>query len=169
MAMKFFRIRSKRRARKASFGFTLVETVVAAAVAATMLSAHYLGFAAGFAILTVTREDLRATQIMLQRLEAIRLSGMAQLLDPTKYPPTATEYYDEQGKTNGNGGVAYTVTYSAIPGSSTNLTILPPSYRTNVLEVTVGVSWQSGKVTRNRSMRTYVARNGIQSYVSGGY
>ena len=161
--MKIEILQSKTRSRKASFGFTLVETIVATVVAATMLSAHYLAFAGGFAIVTVTREDLRASQIMLQRMEAIRLSGYSQLTNPAAYPPSVTQYYDEKGKTNGNGGVAYTVTHQ----TASALGSLPPSYRSNLTEVTVGVSWASGKVTRSRSMHTYVARYGVQSYVAG--
>ena len=167
MKIKILQTQFSTKTRKASVGFTLVETLVAILVAAIMLSAHYLAFASGFALMTVTREDLRASQIMIKRMESIRLSGYTQLTDPTKYPATATEYYDEIGKTNGHGGVAYTVSYSAIPGSATYLTGLPPSYRTNVTEVTVGVSWKSGTAMRSRSMRTYVARYGIEKYVSG--
>ena len=163
--MKILQTQCKPGVRTASFGFTLVETLVATVVAVTILSAHYLSFAAGLAIVTVTREDLRAYQILLKRMEAIRVSGYSQLTDPAKYPPSVTEYYCEKYKTNGNAGVAYTVTYQAAPGPGT----LPPAYRTNMLEVTVGVSWESGKLTRNRSMRTYVARNGIQRYVSGNH
>jgi len=165
--MKILQTQSKTRARKAIFGFTLVETMVATLVAAITLSAHFLAFASGFAIVTVTREDLRASQIMLQRMEAIRLSGFSQLTDTTKYPTNTTEYYDQKGKTNGNGGTAYTVTYATKPGYQLVDTTMPNAYRTNVMEVTVGVSWKSGTAMRNRSMRTYVARYGVEKYVSG--
>ncbi len=130
-----------------------------------MLLALYGCFAAGFSFVKVTREDLRATQIMLQRMEAIRLSSYSQLTDPAKYPASSTVYYSESGKNSGKGGVAYTVTYDAAPGPAT----LPPSYRSNVLVISVGVLWQSGKAQRSRLMQTYVARNGIQPYVSGNY
>src|SRR5437867_6198191 len=163
MKIKILQTQSNTRTRKAYFGFTLVETLAATAIAAIWLSAHFLAFASGFALMTVTREDLRATQIMLQRMEAVRLSGYSQLADTNKYPPSVTQYYDEKGKTNGNGGVAYTVTHQ----TASALGSLPPSYRTNVTEVTVGVSWRSGTVMRSRSMHTYVARYGVQSYVAG--
>ena len=58
MKIEILQTQSKARLRKASSGFTLVETIVATLVAATMLSAHYLAFAAGYALVTVTREDL---------------------------------------------------------------------------------------------------------------
>jgi len=161
--MKILQTKSKIRARMASFGFTLVETLAAIVVATTVLSTHYLGLAAGFAIVNVTREDLRASQIMLKTMEAIRLSGYSQLTDPTKFPTNFWAYYSEKDKTNGHGGAAYAVTYTAAAGPTT----LPPSYRGNVLKVTVGVTWDSGKVTRNRSMDSFVSRHGVQSYISG--
>jgi hypothetical protein len=134
-------------------------------VAAIFLSAHFLAFASGFALVTVTREDLRATQIMLQRMEAVRVSGYNQLTNATYYPATVTQYYDEKGQTNARG-VAYTVTHQIASGSGLT-TALPPTYRSNVTEVTVGVSWTSGTTTRSRSMKTYVARYGLQNYVAG--
>jgi prepilin-type N-terminal cleavage/methylation domain-containing protein len=152
---------SKTRARRS--GFTLVETMIAMMVAAIWLSAHFLAFASGYALMSVTREDLRASQIMLQRMESVRLAGYTQLSDTNKYPTSVTQYYDESAGTNGNRGVAYTVTHEI----ATGLGSLPPTYRSNVTEVTVGVSWQSGAKLRSRSMKTYVARYGIQSYVSG--
>ena len=142
-------------------GFTLVETVVATFLAAIMLSAVYGGMGAGFSMVKVTRENLRATQILLQRMEAIRLSPYQALQNPASYPTNSTDYYCP-GQTNGGAGVAYSVTYNCAPGPSS----LPPSYRSNVVLVTVNASWTSGKVQRTRSMQTYVARYGIQPYVS---
>src|ERR1051325_7697809 len=107
MKIKILQLQSKTRFRTASFGFTLVETMVATLVAGIMLTAHFLAFASGFAMVTVTREDLRASQIMLQRMEAVRIAGFNQLTDTTKFPTNTTEYYDEKHKSTGNGGTAY--------------------------------------------------------------
>jgi Tfp pilus assembly protein PilV len=139
--------------------FTLIETVVATFLAAIMLPAIYASTATGFAIVQVTRENLRATQILVKQVEAIRLSPYKLLQDPASYPTNFTDYYCTNGKTN---GAAYAVTYNWQPGPAS----LPPSYRTNVLLVTVTAAWSSGNVQRTRSMQTYVARYGIQRYVS---
>ncbi len=149
--------------RALASGFTLVETVVATFVAAIVLVTFYGSLATGFALIRVTQENLRATQIIAQRMETIRLSAYKTLQDPTKYPATATEYYSESGKTNGSPGAAYTVTSTCAPGPAS----LPPSYRTNVLQITVGATWKSGNVQRSRSMQTSVTKYGIQRYVSG--
>ena len=139
--------------------FTLIETIVATFLATIMLPAIYASTAAGFSMVQVTREDLRATQILLRQVEAIRLSPYKLLQDPKSYPTNFTDYYCTNGKTN---GAAYAVSYNWQPGPAS----LPPSYRTNVLLVTVSAAWSSGNVQRTRSMQTYVARYGIQRYVA---
>ena len=153
------RFRSGVRRRRAS-AFTLIETVVASFLAAVMIPAIYASITAGFAMVQVTRENLRATQIILQRAEAIRLSPYKLLQDPTSYPTNSTDYFCSSGKTN---GAAYNISYNWQPGPAT----LPPSYRSNMMLVTVTASWASGNVQRTRSMQTYVARYGIQKFVSG--
>src|SRR5262245_32318460 len=125
MKIRILQNQSRTRARKMASGFTLVETIVATMVAATMLSAHYLAFASGFALMTVSREDLRATQIMLQRMEAVRLAGYYQLTNTSKFPASVTQYYDESGSTN--RGTAYTVTHQVATPASPGI---PPSYKT---------------------------------------
>ena len=157
---------SARSARTSTGGFTLAETLVAVFVSSFMLTALYACFAAGFSIVKVTREDLRATQIVLQRMEAMRVSDYTQLTNSVKYPTNTIVYFDEANAGSGKGGTPFTVTFNARKLPSPK----PQSqFYTNMLEVTVEASWMSGKVQRKRSMQTYVARQGIQQYVSGGY
>jgi type II secretory pathway pseudopilin PulG len=144
-------------------GFTLVETVVATFLAAIMLPSIFACLAAGFSIVQTTRENLRVTQIIVQRMEAIRLASYATLQDPAAFPSSSTEYYSPSGQTNGNGGTVYKLTYTCAPGPSS----LPPSYRTNMMCITVTAAWKSGKIQQTRTMQSYVARYGIQRYVSG--
>jgi len=159
-----FDVNHKPQADRASVAaFTLIETVVATLLAAVMLPTLYAGLAAGFSMVQITRENLRATQIIMQRMEAVRLASYKTILDPTAYPTNATEYYSPSGQTNGGAGAAYTVTYNW----TTGLSSMDPSYRSNVALVTVTATWNSGKVQRSRSMQSYVARYGIQKYVAG--
>ena|SRR5215813_11978484 len=149
--------------RPSASGFTLIETIVATLLAAIMLPTLFAGLASGFSIVQVTRENLRATQVIMQRMEAIRLAPYKTLQDPAAYPASFTEYYSPSGKTNGAPGTVYNVSYKWAPGPTT----LPPSYRTNVLLVTVTATWNSGNLQHTRSMQSYVARYGIQRYVCG--
>jgi prepilin-type N-terminal cleavage/methylation domain-containing protein len=158
--------RSGKSDRTSARGFTLVETLVAVSVSGFMLTALYACFASGFSIMKVTREDLRATQILLQRMETIRVADYTKLTNSVNFPTNTTVYFDEENAASGNGGTPYTVTFSAKKLPSPK----PQSqFYTNMLEVTVGASWKSGKVQRSRSMQTYVSRQGLQQYVSGGY
>jgi hypothetical protein len=131
-------------------------------IAAIILPTLFAGLGYCFSLVQASRENLRATQILVQRMEAVRLSAYNTLSNPTAYPTNVAEYYSPSSQTN-NRGTAYTVTYKCEPAPST----LPPSYRSNMVMVTVTAAWKSGKTQQTRSMQSYVARYGIQHYVSG--
>ncbi len=155
----------KKRLRVAKSGFTLTETVVAIALGSMMFAGIYTCFAWGFGTVRTARENLRATQIILKRMETIRLCNFTQLTDTNYNPATFTDYYDPKDQSGGMGGAVYSGTYTALMAASG---ALPDSYRSNMLLITIGVSWTSGNVQRSRSMQTYVAQNGIDGYVATG-
>jgi type II secretory pathway pseudopilin PulG len=159
-------MKSKQATSKRSIaGFTLVEAAVALTICAIMLTSLFGAFASGFATVRSNRENLRATQIMISRLEGIRLCTFAQLTNTVYNPGTFTESFDPKDDATHAGGVVYNGTYTSTvpaPGS------LPESYRTNVLLVTVNLNWTSGKLLHSRSMQTFAARDGIAGYVSVG-
>lgn len=138
-----------------------METIVAIVIAGVMLPILFTGLGNAFSTVKSSRENLRATQIMVQRMEAIRLASYKTLQDPAAYPANSTEYYCPSGQ-NGAKGTAYTLQYNWTNGPST----LPPSYRSNMMLVTITASWKSGNIQRSSSMQSYVARYGIQRYVS---
>jgi hypothetical protein len=148
--------------QRSEYAFTLVETIVATLVAALLLPTLYACFGYCFSLVQVTRENLRATQIIVQRMEEIRLASYKSVQSSSTFPAAVVEYFNPSAPTN-SGGAAYTVNYSWAAGPAT----LPPSYRSNMVVVTVTASWKSGKVQETRSMQTYVSRFGIQKYVSG--
>ena len=143
--------------------FTLTETMVAVALGAVMLAALYMSFLSGFGTVRVTRENLRATQIMVKRLESIRLCTFNQITNSTYVPRSFAEYYDPQS-TNALGTLYVGTLTPTIPLSGT----VPETYRTNMLLVTVSVTWTNGGLAHARSMQTYAAREGMESYVSIG-
>lgn len=154
-----------KRSRAFSSAFTLIEAVVSMPIAGVALVSLYACFTQGFNVIGQEREDLRATQIMLKQLERIRLAPFPQLTSTNYNPQTFTDYFDPADKSTGGGGTVYSGTFTpSVPAVGT----LPESYRTNMLLITVGVSWTSANVQHTRSMQTYVAQNGIQSYVSTG-
>ena len=155
-------------------GFTLAEVLIAAAVGAIIFLALYAGISNCFGLLTTSRANLRATQIIVSRLEGLRLeawgdtNSVTQLFDPTFIPSTFTEYFYPlglNGQTNNLGTV-----YSGTMTIQTNITLNPTaSYSTNLALVTVSLTWTDNiaghAVTHTRQMSTYVAKYGVQNYV----
>ena len=121
----------------------------------------YLGISFGFGVTQLEREDVRATQIMLQRMEGIRLFTWDQLTNTALNPPTFQERF-YPGTGNGTArGVTYTGTVAV-----TDITLTPTAtYADRMKQVTVTVQWVSGRVPRTRSLTTYAAKNGIQRYI----
>ena len=160
---------SPTRASLLETGYTFVEVLVAAGILGFVGASLYAAFAAGFCIIQSTRENLRATQIMVQKLEAVRLFTWSQINDSTNYlKPTFVEAYDPLGTTHNSGGARYTgYLQASLPPAGD----LPEAYRTNMRTVTVSLYWTnySGakRIVHAREMETRVARNGMQNYVWG--
>jgi hypothetical protein len=153
--------------RRAEAAHSLPEAIIAVLVIGVMLISLYAGFSSGFSIVQSSREELRATQILQQRLETIRLYQWSQLLDTNNYlAPTFVEYLTPAGQTNPANGVVYYGSITLRPPPD-----LPEAYRSHLREVTVKVYWtnQSGstEILRSRQVQTHVARYGMQNYLLG--
>src|SRR5256714_6343436 len=75
--------------------FSLVEASIGMGVIGTVVGAMLSGITAGTMTMRMTRENLRATQIMLEKVETIRLYNWDQVT--TNYIPNSfTNYYDPQ-------------------------------------------------------------------------
>lgn len=161
---------------RATTAMSLVEVLVAATIAAIILTSLYMGIATNFALVTTTRQNLRATQILVSKMEAIRLCKWSsdQLFSSSIVPPTFTDNFYPQGLYQNitNKGVTYYGTITV----STNLSDFQaafsgsvPAYQTNMAVVTVTLTWTNGTSVRtghSRSMSTLVSQNGIQNYVA---
>src|SRR5437879_702542 len=142
----------------AASGFSLVENAVALTIGAIMLTSLYGCFASGFATVKASRENTRATQVLLTKMEAIRLCTFDQLTNTVYNPQTFTESFSPKYDTTRSGGVTYNGTFNtSVPAIGS----LPDSYRTNMLLVTVTLNWTSGQMQHTRTMQTYAARDGI--------
>ncbi len=150
-------------------GYTFVEVLVAAALMGVVGTALYGAFAAGFCVLQATRENLRATQIMVQKMEAVRLFTWSQINDTNNYlKPLFVETYDPQNASKNHRGPSYT---GYIRASVPTTADVNASYRTNMRTVTVSVYWTNYSGTKTivqkREMETRVSRNGMQNYIWG--
>jgi hypothetical protein len=145
-----------------------MEVMVAGLLTGLAFVSLYAGFSSGFAVVQAARENLRATQIIVKRMENIRLYRWQQILskNPVFVPRDFTTCYDPDEQATGAGGTLYsgTFTFSNPPVE------IPAAYRSNMLLMTVTLYWtnsfgKTNKVVRSRQMQTYVARYGMQNYV----
>ena len=146
--------------------FTLIEVLCSIAIAAFVVSALFYGFDNGYAMLRSTREDLRATQILMQRTEIIRLLTWTQL---ASCPTTFQESYNQTTATNSSSGTVYYGTFSVTTATNIPNTV---TYKSSVKLVTISVVWTnttgSVNVAHRREMQTLSAQNGMQNYLAGG-
>ena len=158
---------SRLSSRRAQAAHSLPEAIIAVLVVGTMLVSLYAGFTSGFAVVQLARENLRATEIMLQHTESVRLYTWSQLLDTNNYlQPTFVEYFDPLGETSESKGLVYSGNVTLSPPVD-----LPAAYSNDVRVVTVSVYWTNYngdfEIVRGRQIQTLVARHGIQNYVPG--
>jgi type II secretory pathway pseudopilin PulG len=145
-------------ATRAKEGTTLVEVVFAMVVLAIMGAALAGSYTFGFMLMQMARENQRATQIMLEKVETLRLYRWDQVLTPGFIPTNFTEVYDPQASGSGQG-VTYTGTVSIAQAP------FSASYSTNMRQLVVTLQWATGNVNRIRSLATLIARDGVQNYV----
>src|SRR6266704_2929762 len=88
------------------------------------------------AIMMISRENLRATQIMVQKMETIRLLNWSQILNTNTYVQSAfTEYYNPAGTNDNTYGVFYAGRVT------TNAANVPAAYQNNMRAIIVTVFW----------------------------
>ena len=146
---------------KGSAGFTLAEAMISVLIGAIMLTALYSSFSFGFATVKLAREDLRATQILVERLEIMRLTSFSDI----QKNDTIVEYYDPNGLTNSTSGAGYTVTITSKAPNPSDMPVQPVYYMGKMLKITATATWTNSNQLRSRTLQTYSAQSGIQSYV----
>jgi Tfp pilus assembly protein PilV len=152
--------------RRQQGGVTLVEALVAVVIISLGFTSLCVGMSGGFAVTKHCRENLRATQIMLERLEGVRLYNWNQLCYSNMIPQNFTTHYYPFATNAESKGVTYAGKIQVTPPA------LNPwaSYATSMRAVTVSVTWTNANgtpnpIVRTRTMTTYASRNGVQNYV----
>jgi len=146
------------RFRRSLAAFSLIEVTVGMGVMGTVVGALLTGITGGFFTMRMARENLRATQIILEKVETIRLYSWDQINQPGFIPPDFFASYDPNGGTNGQG-VIYTgsLTITNAPIAS--------SYSSDMRMVTVRLNWKTGSIDRSREFSSYISRYGLQDYI----
>ena|SRR5688572_22517652 len=143
---------------KAKAGMTLVEVIIASGIFAIMAGALIGTYNCGFFIMQSVRENQRATQILMEKVETIRLYSWTQLNTTNFIPSSFADDYDPQSPI-GSRGVRYTGQITVFPVSFST------TYSTNMRQVEVLLTWSSRNIPHTRKASTFVAKDGIQNYV----
>jgi hypothetical protein len=148
-----------------------VEALVSACVVGVLFISLYAGITAGFGALSSARENLRATQVLIDKMETLRLYSWTQVSTfgtSTSYIPSTftesffpvtTNYSDSLVSTGATGG-GFTY-YGTVQIASSGFT---ENYSNSVKLVTITLRWTNG-VSRSQAMSTYTAQYGIQNYI----
>ena len=152
------RLRAWVQTQIAQRGYILIEVMIGGCILGVSVVSLYSAFSFGFALIRLSQESVRADQILVQKLETLRLYNWSKSQTTTDggiIPGTFTESFAP-------GATARGTTYNGI------ITITPApfseSYSNTLRQVTVTLNWLSGNVTRTRSMSTLVSQYGIQTY-----
>lgn len=156
------------RGRTGLDAFSVIEVLVGVAIVAVALVSLFAGIFSSFVLTKTAREDLRATQIILERLEGVRLYNWNQLVYSNMIPADFTTFYYPMAKPGESVGITYRGTVEI----ETPVMNPPASYSANMRSVTVSVFWTNyygphltNELVRSRTMTTYQSRDGIQNYV----
>jgi type II secretory pathway pseudopilin PulG len=136
--------------------FTLMEVVISMGVVGILIVGLYAAIGSSFNLVRISQENQRVTQILSDKLDTIRLYNWSQLNSngfiPTNFvvpidplDPASAPYY--------TGRVSITHSTMSTP------------YRSNLLHISVTINWVSGSRPQSRTMTTYVAKYGLQSYI----
>jgi prepilin-type N-terminal cleavage/methylation domain-containing protein len=170
------------RQSQARRAFTLVEVMVAVAIIGISVGALLTGISQSVFNIRMARENLRATQIMLEKTETLRLFTWDQLNNPNFFTNGSTSvHYLVDGasrkylcshfvqKYDPNSTNAQGLSYSGkIRFYDPRNYSIDTTYSTNNMKaVYVELTWKTGKINRTRSLTTLVTKNGLQNYVYG--
>lgn len=162
---------------KSHHGFSLVEAMVTTALVGIVFVALYTGIAQGFGLLANAREDLRANQILLDKMEEMRLYswdqinsfGTANSFVPNKFTedffPSGTNSTRSTFSTDSNrqdGSKNTFRYYGTIMITNVNFT---NSYSSSLRKVSVTLTWTNGAKVYNHEMSTFVSEYGLQKHI----
>lgn len=138
-------------------GFTLVEVLFAMAIIGILIVTMYAAIANSASWVRVCQENETVTQILSEKMDTIRLYNWDQI-NSNGFVLTNFTVGIDPLQTNSRPYYTGTVVIVQAPISET--------YKTDLRQVTVNVSWVSGSRPQTRSMSSFVTSYGLQSYVN---
>ena len=138
-------------------GFTLLDIALATGLAGVMFVSLYAGLTTGFTIVKMGRENTRATQILMEKMETIRLYTWDQITSNGFIPTNFTATYYPPGLTN--AGLTFTGRVTIADSG------IGSTYADDLKRVTVELKWATGSLLRSRTNSTLVSHYGLQNYI----
>ncbi len=140
-------------------GLTVIEAVVAIGIIGFLFVAIYSGITAGIRALQMSRENVRATQILVEKMEGIRLFSWRQVTT-NGFIPT---YFSQRYFSNSVAGASGVTYHGRITVTNAPFNTI---YSSNMVLVNVELSWTSASgIARRREINTLVSRYGLQNYL----
>lgn len=141
--------------RRRIAAFTLMEAIFGVVVVGIVFVALYTGIANGFQTLATSQQDLRATQIMVDKFEGLRLYSWDQLTKSGFIPNAFVTRFAPGSK---QPGIVYTGTVQISP-------VTGHPYAADLRAVTITLSWTTHGRSRTQTLTSYIARYGLQNYI----
>ena len=149
----------KQVAKAGAKAFTIVEVVVSVVIIAIGVGGFMGAFNYAYFVMELARENQRATQIMVDKCDTIRLFSWDQVNSTNGFIPATFSMAYDPTSTNGTG-INYqgTVSISDFPYTT--------SYSSNLRQLTITLNWNTrGRVQHTRTNVTFIAKDGLQNYV----
>jgi type II secretory pathway pseudopilin PulG len=147
---------------RGSAGFTLLDVCFAVLMFAVAAIALHSSLVSSVSMVRASRENQLATQVMVERLDTIRLYTWDQINTAgyiaNKFTVPMYGSLDGMADTKRAGNKFYGTIDITNPGFAT-------SYSNQVRLVTVSLAWTNGTTARRREMSTLVSQYGLQTYI----
>ena len=128
--------------------------MVSVAVTAMVFVSLYVGISSCFGVVQLNRENVRATQILEEKMEVARLYNWNQLTGgyiPNKF---IAPYMVGAGS-----GLNYTGSVSVANAPITE------TYAADMRQIHIDLTWSSRGVKHKREMTTFISKYGLQNYL----
>jgi len=145
--------------------FFLLEATIGMALLGLVFMALYTGLVTTTFSVQLSRENLRATQILGEKLDTIRLYGWKKIIvdDPYYIQRGLVDLpvYSDDPSQPGNDATSRVFDVEVFVEDAP----IEEPYAIDMRMITVKLTWQTGKMNRTRTMSTLVSKYGLYKYV----
>src|SRR5436190_19057105 len=145
---QFDRVPRSYRNREPLYAFTIIEGLFAAVLVGVIFLALYGAITWGFLSLRSAREDLKATQIMVEKMEVVRLCSWDQIRSnmlPTEF---SVPYSGSLAEKTAGAPIYSGKIHMRNPGLGVN-------YESRMRMITISVNWTNNGLAQHREISTY--------------